>query len=85
MKRWTARENRKLTRRLRVAKLRYSSGSLENVDFKHRRSLDRSQVLALGSCGWIQDRHNLIITGPTGIGKSFLASAFVEPRLPPGF
>jgi DNA replication protein DnaC len=52
---WTAREHRKLTRRLRVAKLRYSSASLENVDFKHRRGLDRSQVLALGSCGWILD------------------------------
>ena len=75
---WTAREHRKLTRRLRAAKLRDATASLENVDFKHRRRLDRSQVLALGSCGWIQDRHNLLITGPTGIGKSFLASAFVE-------
>ena len=53
---WTAREHRKLTRRLRAAKLRYPTASLENVDFKHRRSLDRSQVRALGSCGWIQDR-----------------------------
>ena len=69
---WTAREHRKLTRRLRAAKLRYATASLENVDFKHRRRLNRSQVLALGSCGWIQDRHNLLITGPTGIGKSFL-------------
>ena len=47
--------------------------------------LDRSQVLALGSCGWIQDRHNLLITGPTGIGKSFLASAFVERACRRGF
>ena len=82
---WTAREHRKLTRRLRAAKLRYTTASLENVDFKHRRSLDRSQVLALGSGGWVQDRHNLIITGPTGIGKSFLASAFVERACRQGF
>ena len=82
---WTAREHRKLTRRLRAAKLRYATASLENVDFKHRRRLDRSQVLALGSCGWIQDRHNLLITGPTGIGKSFLASAFVERACRRGF
>ena len=74
---WTAREQRKLTRRLRSAKLRYPA-SLENVNFKHRRDLDRSQVLALGTCGWISERHNLIVTGPTGIGKSFLCSAFVE-------
>jgi DNA replication protein DnaC len=74
---WMAREQRKLTRRLRSAKLRYTA-SLEDVDFKHPRALDRQQVLSLGNCGWIQSRHNLLITGPTGIGKSYLACAFVE-------
>ncbi len=74
---WTAREQRKLTRRLRSAKLRYAA-SLEDVNFKHPRGLDRQQVLSLGSCSWIQSRHNLLITGPTGIGKSYLACAFVE-------
>jgi DNA replication protein DnaC len=74
---WTAREQRKLRRRLRSAKLRYAA-SLEDVDFKHPRALDRQQVLSLGNCGWIQSRHNLLITGPTGIGKSYLACAFVE-------
>ena len=81
---WTAREQRKLIRRLRSAKLRYPA-SLENVDFKHRRNLDRSQILALGSCSWIGDRHNLIVTGPTGIGKSFLCCAFVERACRRGF
>jgi DNA replication protein DnaC len=74
---WSAREQRKLTRRLRAAKLRYSA-SLENVDFKHPRNLDRQQVLSLANCTFIQNRHNLLITGPTGIGKSYLACAFVE-------
>jgi DNA replication protein DnaC len=74
---WTAREQRKLKRRLHVAKLRYPA-SIEDVDFKHPRGLDRQQVLSLGSCGWIQSRHNLLITGSTGIGKSYLACAFVE-------
>jgi DNA replication protein DnaC len=74
---WTAREQRKLGRRLRKAKLRYPA-SLEDVDFKHPRALDRQQVLSLGNCGFIQSRHNLLITGPTGIGKSYLACAFVE-------
>jgi DNA replication protein DnaC len=82
---WTAREQRKLTRRLRSAKPRYKSASLENVDFKHPRKLIRQQVLSLGSCSWIQDRHNLVITGPTGIGKSFLACAFVERACRRGF
>ena len=75
---WAAREQRKLTRRLRSAKPRYRSASLEDVDFKHPRGLNRQQVLSLASCSWVQERHNLLITGPTGIGKSYLACAFVE-------
>ena len=74
---WTAREQRKLTKRLRTAKLRYPA-SIEDVDFKHPRGLDRQQVLSLGNCGFVQSRHTLVITGPTGIGKSYLACAFVE-------
>jgi len=81
---WNAREQRKLTRRLRVAKLRYAA-SLEDVNFKHPRALDRQLVLSLGNCGWIQSRHNLVITGPTGIGKSYLACAFVERACRRGF
>jgi DNA replication protein DnaC len=74
---WNYREQRKLKRRLDAAKLRYQA-CLEDVDFKHPRGLDRQQVLSLGNCGWIRSRHNLVITGPTGIGKSYLACAFVE-------
>jgi DNA replication protein DnaC len=74
---WNYREQRKLKRRLDAAKLRYQA-SLEDVDFKHPRGLDRQQVFSLGNCGWIRSRHNLVITGPTGIGKSYLACAFVE-------
>lgn len=81
---WTAREQRKLTRRLRAAKLRYPA-SLEAIDFAHPRQLKRPQVVSLGSCAWIANRHNLLITGPTGIGKSFLASAFVERACRRGF
>ena len=82
---WTAREQRKLTRRLQAAKLRYATAALEAVDFTHPRRLNRQQVLSLGGCGWIADHHNLVITGPTGIGKSFLACAFVERACRRGF
>jgi DNA replication protein DnaC len=81
---WTAREQRKLHRRLQTAKLRYPA-TLEAVDFTHARHLKRQQVLTLGSCAWIAERHNLLITGPTGIGKSFLACAFVERACRRGF
>ena len=81
---WTAREQRKLQRRLQTAKLRYPA-SLEAVDFTQPRRLNRQQVLTLGGCAWLAERHNLLITGPTGIGKSFLACAFVERACRRGF
>lgn len=74
---WLAREQKRLKTRLHAAKLRYPA-SLEDVDFKHSRGLDRQVVLSLGNCSFVQNRHNLVITGPTGIGKSYLACAFVE-------
>ena len=82
---WTAREQRKLTRRLQAAKLRYPTAALEAVDFSHPRRLNRQHVLTLGNCGWIADHHNLLSTGPTGIGKSFLACACVERACRRGF
>jgi len=74
---WTYREQRKLSRRLKTAHLRYPA-SIEDIDFKAHRGLDRQVVLALATCGWIRDHQNLILVGPTGIGKSFLACAFAE-------
>jgi DNA replication protein DnaC len=81
---WDAREQRKLTRRLQRAKLRYPA-SLEDVDFKTPRGLDRRQVLSLGRCDWIGEHLNLLITGPTGTGKSYLASAFGQRACRSGF
>jgi DNA replication protein DnaC len=74
---WSTREQRKLTKRLRAAKLRYAA-SLEDVDFRHPRGLDRQLVLSLGTCAFIRQGQNLLITGATGLGKSYLACAFVE-------
>jgi DNA replication protein DnaC len=81
---WTARERRRLAQRLRHAKLRYPA-ALEDVDFSTPRGLNREAVLGLGTGGWIRDHHNLLITGPTGIGKSWLASAFVQSACRHGF
>ena len=72
-----AREQRKLTRRLQWARLRHQA-SLEDVDWHSPRGLDRQVVLSLGRCAWIGDRQNLLLTGPTGVGKSWLACAFAQ-------
>lgn len=81
---WTDREQRKVSRRLQTAKLRYPA-SIEDIDYKARRGLDRQVVLALGTCGWVRDHHNLIVVGPTGVGKSYLSCAFAERACRSGF
>lgn len=71
------RETRRLTTRLRKAKLRHDA-CIEDIDFRYPRGLDKSIVIRLASCQWIQKHQNLIITGPTGVGKSYLACAFAQ-------
>ncbi len=69
------RETRRLTTRLRKAKLRHDA-CIEDIDFRYPRGLDKSIVIKLSSCQWIRKHQNLIITGPTGVGKSYLGCAF---------
>lgn len=78
------RETRRMKTRLSKAKLR-QNGSIEDVDFRHPRGLDKSLVLRLSDCQWIKDHNNLIITGPTGVGKSYLACAFAQKACREGF
>jgi DNA replication protein DnaC len=70
----TERENRRLVTRLRKAKLRQSA-TIEDIDFRHPRGLDKSLMLSLANCRWIAERRNCLIVGPTGAGKSYLACA----------
>jgi len=81
---WSGREQRKLDQRLRTARLRHSA-SLEDVDFKAHRGLSRDLVLSLGRGDWLRERQNLLITGSTGVGKSYLACAFAERACRSGF
>lgn len=68
------RENRRLTTRLNKAGLRQTA-TVEDIDYRHPRALDKSLMRSLATCRWIREHHNCIITGPTGAGKSYLACA----------
>lgn len=78
------RQTRQMQTRLRKAKLRQNA-VVENIDFKHPRGMDRSQVLQLATCQWIKHKQNLLITGPTGVGKSYLACALAHTACREGF
>jgi DNA replication protein DnaC len=80
----TSRENKRLARRLREARLRQSA-AVEDVDFRAHRGLDRALFLNLATCQWIRDHHLLVVTGPTGIGKSWLACALGHKACREGF
>jgi DNA replication protein DnaC len=71
---WDERYNRKLQRLITNARFRYRA-SFEEIDFSAKRNLDKNQLLRLSSCDWITKHQNIIITGATGSGKSWLASA----------
>jgi len=70
----TERETRRLTTRLKKAKLRHAC-CVEDLDFRTPRGLDKALILSLAACAWIVKGLNLLITGPTGVGKSYLACA----------
>ena len=80
----TARDNRRLTRRLTSAKLRQVA-AIENVDYRTARGLDRSLFQNLVTCQWIRDSNHLVIVGPTGTGKSWLACALGNKACRNGF
>ena len=69
------RDNIRLKRLLKVARLK-ASACVEDIDFNHQRGLERSQIAALSTGRWIEKGFNLILTGPTGCGKTWLACAF---------
>ncbi len=70
----TEQENRRLTSRLKSARLRQQA-SMEDIDYRQKRSLDKSLMKSLAQCGWIKERLNVLLTGPCGAGKSFIACA----------
>ena len=70
---WDERQGRRLARLLKNARMRYRAG-MEDVDFHLKRNLEKNQLLRLADCAWVEQHQDLILTGPCGCGKSFLAS-----------
>ncbi len=80
----TERQNRRLVSRLRAAKLRQSA-CIEDIDLRYQRGLDKQLLPQLGSCQWIKEHHNVLLTGPTGIGKSYIACALAQSACRQGY
>lgn len=72
------RENRRLGRLLKQAQLKERSAVMEEIDYRSRNGLDRSQLASLTSCDWIRLNQNLLIHGATGSGKTYLACALAH-------
>lgn len=82
---WLYRENRKLTARLKVARFKERTACLENVDYSAARGLRKDQVLELAQNRWIAAHQCILIIGPSGSGKSFLAQALAQHACRSGF
>ena len=81
---WTWKEGRALTRRLQLAKFK-ERGVVEDIDYQHPRGLDRKLMRTLATSEWIRVHHNILFTGPTGIGKTWLACALAHKACRDGF
>jgi len=74
---WIFKEDRRMKRLLQNARLRVAA-CIEDIDYKTPRGIDKSVILRLASCDWIRQAQNVIIVGPTGVGKTYLACALAN-------
>jgi DNA replication protein DnaC len=79
------RQNKRIKRMLTLAKLKDSSASLDQVQYLAKRKLDKSQILSLANCEFINKFQNILLTGATGTGKSFLAQAIARRAISLGY
>jgi DNA replication protein DnaC len=82
---WIHQQNKRLARRLREAKLRIPQACTEDVDGGARRGVDKALLRQLATCQWVEDRLNLVITGATGVGKTYLACALAQQACRKGY
>ena len=75
---WMDRQNKRLGRLLREAKLRIAGACLEDVEYAKERKLERAQIRQLATGRWIEVHQNVVITGATGVGKTYIACALAQ-------
>jgi len=75
---WMHRENKRLATALRDAKLRIADACIEDVDYPPKRELDKAQIRQLATCRWVAEHQNVLITGATGTGKTYVACALAQ-------
>jgi DNA replication protein DnaC len=82
---WRARENTRLARALHDAKLKLSQACIEAIDYPARRELDKAVIRQLATCRWIDEHQQVLVTGATGTGKSFIACALAQQACRRGY
>lgn len=82
---WLDRQNRAYDRRMTAANLKHSSACIEDIDWHSARGLKRPVIEQLSNTDWIRYGQNVIVTGPTGVGKTWLACAFARKACQDGF
>lgn len=82
---WAARENRRLKLRLDKAKLKNRGAAPEDIDYRHPRGLDRAVMRSLETCDWVRRQQNVLVTGPTGSGKTWISCALAQKACREGF
>ena len=81
---WTWKENNRMQRYLKNAQMKLNA-CVEDIDYKTPRGIDQSVIMSLISCDWVSRHQNIIITGPTGAGKTFLACALSNKACREGY
>lgn len=82
---WLARENKRLARTLQEAKLKLSQACLEDIDYTARRGLEKSVIRQLATCRWVAEHQGVIIIGPAGVGKTYLACTLAQQACRKGY
>jgi len=82
---WMHRENRRLGRALREAKLKIAQACIEDIDCSARREIDKAVLRQLATCQWVQQHQSILVTGMTGTGKTYVACALAQQACRKGF